>query len=157
LQRFYSKKSLLGWTTREAARLVCCTRTWEKASLIRFDMIPTLNGADWPCLLLTTVLHQTRLAPPAGFSPIAFSVPNPGIPAQRLGVTRSRPLGKNGIAHLCEQDVSALTANLLALEPGAKSVVVLPTHDLASWLHARAGFISEKVNATYAETKGSIK
>jgi hypothetical protein len=53
--------------------------------------------------------------------------------------------------------VSALTANLLALEPGAKSVVVLPTHDLASWLHARAGFISEKVNATYAETKGSIK
>jgi len=94
-------------------------------------MIPTLNGADWPCLLLTTVLHQTRLAPPAGFSPIAFSVSNPGIPAQRLGVTRSRPLGKNGIAHLCEQDVSALTANLLALEPGAKSVVVLPTHDLA--------------------------
>jgi hypothetical protein len=56
-----------------------------KASLIRFDMIPTLNGADWPCLLLTTVLHQTRLAAPAGFSPIAFSVPNPGIPAQRFG------------------------------------------------------------------------
>jgi hypothetical protein len=74
-----------------------------------------------------------------------------------LGVTRSRPLGKNGIAHLCEQDVSALTANLLALEPGAKPVVVLPTHDLASWLHARAEFISEKVNATYPETKGSIK
>jgi hypothetical protein len=56
-----------------------------KASLIRFDMVPTLNGADWPCLLLTTVPRQTRLASSCRLFTYRFFCTQPRYPCAAFG------------------------------------------------------------------------
>lgn len=76
---------------------------------------------------------------------------------QRADVSRTRLLRRDDLAHLCEQDVASLTASLPAPVSGAKSILVIPTHDLVSWLHARAEFICKKIdNGNAPEFKGSI-
>jgi hypothetical protein len=86
------------------------------------------------------------LVAPHELAPAAFSGP------------KTEPLMQEDIADLCLQDCEVLRSQFreTTLGPNEIQFTFLPTHDLVSWLHARAEFISTKINARAPTVKGSI-
>jgi hypothetical protein len=71
---------------------------------------------------------------------------------------KTDPLLQEDIADLCLQDCEVLRSQFrrTTLEPNEIQFTFLPTQDLVCWLHARAEFISAKINDRAPTVRGSI-
>ncbi|KAF2245781.1 hypothetical protein BU26DRAFT_553584 [Trematosphaeria pertusa] len=78
--------------------------------------------------------------------------------SDELCLPKTDPISADGISALCERDTQGLRAEYSAQDIGKESslMVVLPTAELVSWLHALAEFMGLKTRGKAPVHKGAI-
>ncbi|KAI9158095.1 hypothetical protein HJFPF1_06085 [Paramyrothecium foliicola] len=106
------------------------------------------------------VFYDTRGWHELPSSQSVLHLKSPSQPSAKRMFPATRLLKAIDVPELCNRDTKRLKNTLEsgtahADKSGTFTMSIIPTHDLISWLHDRAEFISSKMNGSFSQFKGS--